>query len=170
MVVDTNSLTVVTFRDLSPDDQELVVASSRATADAHNPHFRRWWVGSALRLNREEEMEIITRANWEHPTPQLSTCAERRLIDSIPPDLIPIAEAMAVVGRRPRMSDIILTPCDICRPVIRDFAEKTNKGNKFLIILAPWNFRRGKLIVFMAEDIRLLPDYDPNGINWRDLV
>lgn len=166
MVLKEDSITVVTFDELDPADQELVIAASEATADAHNPHLRRWSVGAALRLG---DGSRVTKANWEHPTPQLTTCAEKRLVDAIDPGLVPSAQAMAVVGRRPRMSHIILSPCDICRPVLRDFARQTASGEEFRIILAPWNFRKGKLLVLTAGDIRELPEYSPEGIDWRTL-
>lgn len=161
-----NSIQVTTFDQLEELDRQLVVEAAGVSGSAHNPFFKRWFVGAAMRIIKEGVVSVVKRANREHPTPQLSTCGERGLVEGTESDLIPFAEAIAVVGRRRRWpANRILTPCDICRPVLREFARQTGVGAGLKIILAPWDFRKGKILVLTAAGIRDLPDYDPNGID-----
>jgi cytidine deaminase len=173
MILKANSVILVSFAELDPVMQELALGAEEASEEAHNPFGKRWSVGGCILIEVDGEIIFVKKANWEHPTMQLSTCAERRVIPAVDVALIPHAKAIAVFGKREQWPEhLVLLPCDACQPALRDFADHTLYGQEdFQILLVPPNFRRGGKIVMMSvSDLRYLPDFTPDGTDPETLV
>jgi cytidine deaminase len=105
-------------------DRELVAAAREAVGRAHAPitHFN---VGSAARL---ADGSIATSSNFESPIGTLSTCAERRLLYSLPDDAR--IESFAIVSA----SDAECYPCGVCRQAMAEWEGR--QGSPMRVIMA----------------------------------
>lgn len=116
--------------ELSPEDQELIIASEEAARSAYAPYslFR---VGAAIRL---ESGRIVQGANVENSAFPSGICAERTAlsaaITNFPADR-PVAIAIAAISEQGSAAEIV-TPCGNCRQVI---AEEENRWGRRIRML-----------------------------------
>jgi len=116
--------------ELSPEDQELIIASEEAARSAYAPYslFR---VGAAIRL---ESGRIVQGANVENSAFPSGICAERTAlsaaITNFPADR-PVAIAIAAISDQGSGAEFV-TPCGNCRQVI---AEEENRWGRRIRML-----------------------------------
>ena len=176
MIVADNSIQVCTFQAAPPHIQESLRVALGAQRKALNEIFKRIGVGAALWVRENEGLRFSDGFNVEHQMPQLATCAEQSAISvAINVGYQDSCVGITVVAQRVQdMRNRIILPCDLCRPRLRQVAERSGVGDSFSVVCAlPTYRRRGSK--FLVTDLgTLLSDprlrYSPDGIDIQSLL
>lgn len=116
------------FEELSPEDQELVLAAHEAREGSYSP-YSNFQVGAALRL---ADGTIVKGANQENAAYPSGLCAERTVMfwasanyPEVPFDTLAIAGADHGV-----LCELPASPCGACRQVMAEFQKKSGRPLK----------------------------------------
>jgi cytidine deaminase len=120
-------------KDLSPADQELVLAAHEAALMAYAP-YSKFLVGAALRT---KDGVVVIGSNQENASFPAGICAERTALHSaMAQDPTAIVETMAIVV--PSVTDQRpVTPCGICRQALLEQEQRQGRKPMRLLMTVP---------------------------------
>ncbi|XP_059613046.1 cytidine deaminase-like [Phlebotomus argentipes] len=114
---DSDKVTTVEFKTLSPANQELIEAAIEVRKKAYCP-YSKFAVGAAIRTPCGR---IFTGCNIETSTYTPCICAERTAAAKAISEGFREFSAVAVVGQQEKS---FTTPCGVCREFLSEFADK----------------------------------------------
>ncbi len=159
------SIYAVTLKELSPDEQKMVIIARIATINSHSP-YSTFKVGCAVKL---KQGGIVSGANQENAAYPSGLCAERTTIFSVmnsgnKKDI----EKIAVTGKPGDVENYVgdepVGSCGACRQVMK---ESEDLAGKPIIIIFDC-FNDSKIIRIVGMDSILPLSFGPSnlGINF----